>query len=72
MKNKVIQQAWNNNFTQNNFFTISPLGLFAKTVYQTRLSSKTMARYYRNTMTDNETTTELGLQSVTYNSRFMV
>jgi len=41
MKNKVIQQDWNNNFTQNNF-TI--LLLFAKTVYQTKLISKTMAR----------------------------
>ena len=37
MKNKVIQQAWDNNFTHNNF-TI--LLLFAKTVYQTRLISK--------------------------------
>jgi len=53
LKNKVIQQAWNNEFTQNNF-TI--LLVFAKTVYQTRFISKTMARYYRNMMTDSETT----------------
>jgi len=58
MKNKVKQLAWNNNLHRIIFFTI--LLLFAKTVHKTRLIS-IMARYYRNMMTDSETTIERNL-----------
>ena len=37
---------------------ITILLLLTKTVYQTRLISKTMARYYRNMMTTSESTLE--------------
>jgi len=37
MKNKVIQQAWDNNFTHNNFYNYT---FIRKNSYQTRLISK--------------------------------
>jgi len=47
MKNKVIQQAWNNKFTHNNFYNFT---IIRQNTYQTRLTSKTMVRYYRQTV----------------------